>query len=114
MTRHPAVPERAAAEPATWAGELLTAGRAAACLGIRRCDLGHLVRAGLLAPARWVHGPYDSRRRASVPLYRRGDLARLCVREDIDIDWAAVRSAAPRSRSVLAGLPDHHDTRSTP
>jgi hypothetical protein len=93
----------AAAVDATWAGHLRTADQSAAYLRIRRCDLNHLARAGLLTPAGWGHGPFDRRDRCSVPLYRTGDLDGLAVRAGID--WQAVRATPPGRRSPLAALP---------
>jgi hypothetical protein len=93
----------AAAIKATWAGHLRTAGESAAYLRIRRSDLDHLVRAGLLAPVSWGHGPFDRRNTFSVPLYRTGDLDDLATRPDIN--WAAVRAVQAGRRSPLATLP---------
>jgi hypothetical protein len=93
----------AAAIEATWAGHLRTADESAAYLRIRRSDLDHLVRAGLLAPANWGHGPFDRRDTFSVPLYRTGDLDDLAMRTDIN--WAAVRVVQAGRRSPLAALP---------
>ena len=67
--------DASAAAEATRAGQLRTAGQAAACLRIRRADLDHLIRAGLLTPAGWGHGPFDRARhpqRAPVPHRRPG------------------------------------------
>ena len=93
----------AAAIEATWAGHLRTADESAAYLRVRRSDLDHLVRAGLLAPTSWGHGPFDRRDTFSVPLYRTGDLEDLAARPDID--WAAVRAVRTGRRSLLVGLP---------
>jgi len=93
----------AAAVEATWAGHLRTADQSAAYLRIRRADLDHLARAGLLAPAGWGRGPFDRRDRFSVPLYRTGDLDGLAARAGID--WQAVRAVPPGRRSPLAALP---------
>jgi hypothetical protein len=95
--------DTAAAIEATWAGYLRTADQSAAYLRIRRSDLDHLVRAGLLAPASWGHGPFDRRGTFSVPLYRTGDLDDLAARPDIN--WAAVRAIRAGRRSLLAALP---------
>ena len=83
-----------AAAEATRAGRLRTAGQAAAYLRIRRSDLNHLTRSGVLKPVKYGHGPWDRRNEASVPLYRTGDLDQLTARPGID--WAAVRATAPR------------------
>jgi hypothetical protein len=91
------------AAEATRAGQLRTAGQAAAYLRIRRTDLDHLTRAGLLPPTRWAHGPYDRRRTFSVPLYRTADLDDLAA--DPGIDWEAVRATPEGHRSPLARLP---------
>lgn len=93
----------AAAIEATWAGHLRTADESAAYLRIRRSDLDHLVRAGMLAPADWGHGPFDRRDAFSVPLYRTGDLDDLAERADID--WTAVRAVQAGCRSPLAAWP---------
>jgi len=93
----------AAAVEATWAGHLRTADQSAAYLRIRRCDLDHLTRAGLLTPTGWGRGPFDRRDRFSVPLYRTGDLDGLAARAGID--WQAVRATPPGRRSPLAALP---------
>jgi hypothetical protein len=95
--------DAAAAVEATRAGRLRTADESAAYLRIRRSDLDHLVRAGLLSPAGWGHGPFDRRDRFSVPLYRTGDLDQLADRPGID--WAAVRAVPFGRRSPLAALP---------
>ena len=92
----------AAAAGATWGGQLRTAGQAAAYLRIRRSDLGHLTRPGILRPARHGRGPFDRRGQASVPLYRTGDLDALAARPGID--WAAVRATPPGHRSPLAAI----------
>jgi hypothetical protein len=85
------------------AGELRTANESAAYLRIRRADLDHLTRAGLLAPSRYGRGPWDRKSEASVPLYRTGDLDDLAARAGID--WDAVRQARKGQRSPLASLP---------
>lgn len=93
----------AAAADACRSGELRMADESALYLLIRRSDFSHLVRAGLLKPAGWGHGPWDRSTEFSVPLYRTGDLDDLARRDDID--WDAVR-ATPRGRkSPLAALP---------
>lgn len=88
-----------AAVEATRAGRLRTAKESAAYLRIRRSDFGHLVRAGLLKPTDWGHGPFDRRDRFSVPLYRTGDLDGLAARPGID--WDAVRAVPAGHRSPL-------------
>jgi hypothetical protein len=99
--------DASAAAEATRAGRLRPADEAAGYLRIRRADLGHLIRAGLLTPAGWGHGPFDRRDTRSVPLYRTADLDDL---EDIvtasGIDWDAVRATPKGRRSPLARLPD--------
>jgi len=91
-----------AAADATWAGHLRTAGQAAAYLRVRRSDLNHLTRCGILKPVKYGHGPFGRRREFSVPLYRTGDLDQLITRPDID--WDAVRATPPRQRSPLAAV----------
>jgi hypothetical protein len=99
--------DASAAAEATRAGRLRTADQSAAYLRIRRADLGHLIRAGLLTPAGWGHGPFDRRNTRSVPLYRTADLGDL---EDIvtacGIVWDVVRATPKGCRSLLASLPD--------
>ena len=87
---------------ATRAGQLRTADQAARYLRIRRSDLNHLTRSGVLKPVKYGHGPWDRRNEASVPLYRTGDLDQLTGRPGID--WAAVRATAPGRRSPLAAI----------
>jgi hypothetical protein len=94
--------DAAATAGACRAGQLRTADESAAYLRIRRSDLNHLTRARVLAPVKYGRGPWDRHGTRSVPLYRTGDLDQLAARADID--WAAVRSAPPRSRSRLAAL----------
>ncbi len=94
--------DAAAAGGATWGGQLRTAGQAAAYLRIRRSDLGHLTRPGILRPARHGRGPFGRRGQASVPLYRTGDLDQLTSRPGID--WAAVRATPPGRRPPLAAI----------
>jgi hypothetical protein len=93
---------QAAAADATRAGQLRTAGQAAAYLKIRRSDLNHLIRSGVLMPVKYGHGPWDRRHEASVPLYRTGDLDQLTTRPGID--WATVRATPPGRRSPLAAI----------
>jgi hypothetical protein len=98
----------AAAADATWAGHLRTADQSAAYLRIRRCDLGHLTRAGLLTPTGWGHGPFDRRDRFSVPLYRTGDLDDLAARAGIAPLRPAVAHRWPRCHPPHRKEP-HHD-----
>jgi len=88
------------AAEATRAGRLRTADQAAGYLRIRRSDLNHLTRSGVLKPVKYGHGPWDRRNQTSVPLYRTGDLDQLTARPGID--WAAVRATPPGRRSPLA------------
>ena len=92
-----------AAAEASRAGQLRTADQSARYLRIRRADLDHLTRAGLLSPARWGRGPYDRRRTRSVPLYRTAELDELAALPEID--WDAVRATPKGYRSPLAQLP---------
>jgi hypothetical protein len=96
-----------AAAEATRVGQLRTADQAARYLRIRRADLDNLARAGLLAPARWGHGPFDRRSTCSVPLYRTADLDGLTALPGVD--WDAVRATPKGHRSPLARLPDAPD-----
>ena len=94
--------ETGAAADATRAGRLRTADQAAACLRIRRSDLNHLTRSGVLKPVKYGHGPWDRRNQTSVPLYRTSDLDQLTARPGID--WAAVRATPPGRPSPLAAI----------
>jgi hypothetical protein len=98
--------DAAAAAEATRAGRPRTPDQAAAHLRIRRADLDHLIRAGLLTPASWGRGPFDRHGTRSVPLYRTADLDDL---QDIvtacGIDWDTVRATPKGRRSLLARLP---------
>jgi hypothetical protein len=86
-------------------GELFTGDRAANYLQIRRPDLDHLVRAGILAPTVWALNSYGRKRDGkTVALYRAADLRAVLARTDID--WEAVRATPPGKRSPLAKLPD--------
>ena len=96
--------DASAATEATRTGQLRTADEASAYLRIRRADLGHLTRAGLLTPAGWGRGPFDRRDTRSVPLYRTRDLDNIGTRPGID--WDAVRATPKGRRSLLASLPD--------
>ena len=91
-----------AASEATRAGRLRTADQAAGYLRIRRSDLNHLTRSGVLTPVKYGHGPWDRRDETSVPLYRTGDLDQLTARPDID--WATVRATLPGRRSPLTAI----------
>jgi hypothetical protein len=95
--------DAAAAAEANRTGQLRTADQSARYLGIRRADLDHLTRAGLLTEAGRAHGPYDRRSTYSVPLYRTADLDDLAARPGID--WDTVRATPKGRRSPLAALP---------
>jgi hypothetical protein len=96
--------DRAALADAIVAGRSVAAADAAAHLRIRRADFDHLVRAGLVTPARWVHSAWQRRRdEPEVALYRVSDLDALG--SDVAIDWAAVRATPPGRVSPLASLP---------
>jgi hypothetical protein len=96
--------DRALLEEAVLAGRTVTAADAAAHLRVRRSDLEHLVRAGVVVPTRWVRSGWQARRRGpQVPLYRVADLD--AMESDVAIDWAAVRETRPGRVSPLASLP---------
>ncbi len=94
--------DHVAAASAAWAGQLRTAGQAAAYLKIRRSNLVHLTRPGVSGrPGTGApHGIGAGRPacRCTGP----GDLDALAARPDID--WAAVRATPPRHRSPLAAV----------
>jgi hypothetical protein len=96
-------------------GRMRVTGEAAAYLRIRRSDVTHLVRAGLLTPARWgysIHQPRGTRRVPTVALYRQADLDAVLAAPGID--WDAVRATPPRRPSPLAQLPTLPGTSSAP
>lgn len=96
--------DRAALDKAAADGALLTSDDSAGHLEIRRADLDHLVRAGLLKPARWGRSGHGRKSDgATVALYRIADLRAVAARTDID--WAAVRATPAGQRSPLAKLP---------
>jgi hypothetical protein len=96
--------DRAVLDEAMVAGRNVTAAEAAAHLRIRRADVDHLVRAGLVMPTRWVHSAWQRRRdEPEVGLYRVADLDAL--ERDPAIDWAAVRATPAGRVSPLASLP---------
>lgn len=77
-------------------GRRLTGEQAAAYMGIRRVDFGHLVRSGRVKSCGWYRGQWSS----VVLMFRTGDLDVLLA--DGSYDWVAVR-ATPRGRaSALA------------
>jgi hypothetical protein len=85
-------------------GREMMTDEAAAYLGVRRVDVEHLVRAGLLAPAWWGYSGYRSKRHGpDVALYRVRDLDAAAAHQGID--WAAVRATPAGRRSPLALLP---------
>lgn len=84
------------------AGQLHTTDQAATVLGLRRCDVQHLVRAGYLPVATWVHHPM-SRRSGLVALYRQADLDQIATTVELDLD--AARHTPAGRRSPLAQLP---------
>jgi hypothetical protein len=95
-------------ERATGDGRLVTADQATQRLGIRRCDLNHLIRTGWLQATAWVD---SSRHRRSidptvtgktVPLYRTADLDALL--EHPLFDWDEIRATPRGRRSALAYL----------
>lgn len=95
--------DRAALDRAMAAGRLLTRGQAAAYLGIRPADVGHLITAQWLEPVHWVRSGWQRRRSAPrVRLFRAGDLDVLLVHPAID--WDAVRATPPGRPSPLAAL----------
>lgn len=94
--------DTAAAVAAARDGRLRTADESAAYLRIRRSDLDHLVRAGLLGSVRLGYSAWDRRGRPTVPLYRTADLDALAAHPGID--WPAVRATRAGHRSPLAGL----------
>ncbi|WP_328321824.1 hypothetical protein OHA70_25435 [Kribbella sp. NBC_00382] len=96
--------DRAVLDEALVAGVCVTADDAATHLRVRRVDFDHLVRAGLVAPSRWVRSGWQRRRSApEVALYRVAELDALVEVEAID--WPAVRATLGGRVSLLAALP---------
>jgi hypothetical protein len=91
--------DRRKAERASAAGRLHMQDAAAAELGIRKSDLDHLIRAGLLTHSEMTEGWHHT----VVRLYRQADLDRLKRSSRIDLD--AVRATPKSHRSLLAALP---------
>jgi hypothetical protein len=95
-------------ERATVRGRLATADQAAERLGIRRCDVDHLIRAGWLRATAWVDSSHSQRRvdptvtDQTVPLYRTIDLDALL--EHPAFDWEEIRATPRGRRSALARL----------
>jgi hypothetical protein len=83
-------------------GRLMMTDPAAAYLGCRPSDFGHLVRAHWIEPAKWVHGEWDRRDHPTVALYRKHDLDVLLAHPAID--WDAVRAVPKGGRSPFASL----------
>jgi hypothetical protein len=95
--------DRAAMTKAVRDGRLLMRDQAAKYLKVRRSDVDHLLRAGLLTPAIWVRPSWKSPQSLpDVALIRVGDLDALLGHPAID--WAAVRSIREGRRSPLADL----------
>ncbi|MGH3767978.1 MAG: hypothetical protein ACRDS0_14205 [Pseudonocardiaceae bacterium] len=110
--------DRQVVERATVDGRLVTADHAAERLGIRRCDLDHLIRTGWLLAAAWVSSRDHRRsvdptvRDQTVPLYRPTDLDALL--DHPAFDWKEIRATPRGRRSALAYLdpnPCHRDDR---
>lgn len=86
-------------------GRSMMADDVAAELRVRRSDVDHLVRSGLLKPMRvGLTGHVSKSKDPGLPLYRAGDVAALFVGSGID--WDAVRATPKGHRSPLAKLPD--------
>ena len=108
--------DRQLIERPTVDGRLVTADHAAQRLGIRRCDVDHLIRTGWLQATAWAD---SSRHRRSidltmtdktVPLYQTADLDVLL--EHPTFNWDEIRATPRGRRSALAYLatnPDHRD-----
>ncbi|MFE9222764.1 hypothetical protein ACFYN3_41630 [Streptomyces lavendulae] len=84
---------------------LLGPEQAAVRLGVRRCDLAHLTRLGMLRPARWARVDFGRARggEVDVPLYRAWDAALLPVLRP-EVDWPVLRALGPGARSPLGRL----------
>ncbi len=93
--------DRQAIERSTEDGRLVTADQAAELLGIRLCDVDHLIRIGWLQAAAWVHSSHHRRSTdptatdQTVPLYQTADLDALLGHPAFD--WEEIR-ATPHGR----------------
>lgn len=85
-------------------GRLLTTNEVAEELAVRRSDVDHLIRAGLLESAFASRSMWSARNDLDVQLFRHADVRAVVERDDID--WPAVRAVQPGQRSPLAKLPD--------
>ena len=83
-------------------GRLLMRDEAAEYLKVRRSDVDHLLRAGLLTPATWVPSWRSRKASPEVALIRVGDLDALL--DHPAIDWPTIRSTRAGRRSPLAEL----------
>lgn len=94
-------------------GRLLARGEVAAVLGVRVCDLAHLIEAHWLEPVAHVHSVWQRRRAVpAVALFRAGDVEVLAHHPGID--WDAVRATPPGRSSPLAVLTAARRTRRGP
>uniref|UniRef100_UPI003F490C9E 3'-5' exonuclease n=1 Tax=Promicromonospora sp. CA-289581 TaxID=3240013 RepID=UPI003F490C9E len=93
------------------AARLVTADAAAEHMEIRRADFDHLVRLGMLYPARTHTKTVGRRRTVDVPLYRTRDLDGAL--RDAPVDWEEIRSTKPGKPSPLARLGEPEPSRAT-
>jgi hypothetical protein len=100
--------DRQAIERATADGRLVTADYAAERLGIRRCDIDHLIRTGWLQATILIHASHHRRSidptvtDRTVSLYQTADVNALL--EHPAFDWDEIRTTPRGRRSALAYL----------
>ncbi|MGX7828288.1 hypothetical protein ACTG9Q_24670 [Actinokineospora sp. 24-640] len=72
---------------------------------MRRTDVEHLIRAGLLTATKWARNPRRSKRSGTVvPLYRVGDLNTLAAEQTIGLGRGTDDTEG--AQVPLAALPD--------
>jgi plasmid maintenance system antidote protein VapI len=89
-------------------GRTLMASQVAERLGVRRVDVDHLARAGLLRPVNVKLAGHTSKSRdPGMALYRAGDIDELAAWETVGgVPWETVRGLKPGQRSPWAKLPN--------
>lgn len=89
-------------------GRTLMASQVAGRLGVRKVDVDHLIRAGMLRPINSKLTGYTSKSRdPGMLLFRGGDVDGMALADTVaGVAWEAVRGLKPGQRSPWAALPD--------
>lgn len=89
-------------------GRTLMTSQVAERLGVRKVDVDHLVRAGLLRPVNVKLAGYTSKSRdPGMLLFRTGDVDGMALADSVaGVSWEALRALKPGQRSPWAKLPD--------